>query len=428
MIETIKEEWGEGRYECSPDRYYGCIVDRSLGGSETPPPYLIGVLKGEGLGPEVIGCALRVLEALQSVSGHEFRIEWGGPIGLEAQRQYGEALSDDVIQFCRGIFARRGAVLAGPGAGRFVYDLRRTFSLYCKLSPLKVFDEMSNAGRMKPEFTRGVDIMMVRENLSGLYQGRCTESSEPSVGRVAKHTFSYSEEEVRRILAVGARIALKRKGEMVVVFKESGIPGISALWRDCAIEIASAAGIRLVFLDIDFAAYRLLHHARELDVVVAPNMFGDVLSDLGALLLASRGLSYSGSFASDGASVFQTNHGSGHDLVGTDRANPVGQILSLAMLLRESFGLSREASLIEQSIAHVWRTGWRTADVMERGCRQAGTRVMGVLIAEALVNRANGVEVALTGTRPGSDSARSFPLEVELLDTEPDTLSPARPH
>jgi 3-isopropylmalate dehydrogenase len=238
---------------------------------------------------------------------------------------------------------------------------------------------------VKAEFARGVDILVVRENLSGVYQGRWRESSRPAAGRVAEHAFEYSEEDVRRILEVASRIALRRGGEIAIVLKEGGVPGISALWRDCAADVATAFGVRCRYLDVDYAAYRLIRHARDLDVVVAPNMLGDVLSDLGAVLIGSRGLSYSGSFSSDGAAVFQTNHGSGYDLVGSDRANPVGQIFSLAMLLRESFGLVREAALIERSAADVWRAGWRTEDVMAPGCRLAGTRKMGQLIAEALV-------------------------------------------
>jgi 3-isopropylmalate dehydrogenase len=144
----------------------------------------------------------------------------------------------------------------------------------------------------------------------------------------------------------------------------------------------------VTFANVDLAAYRLLQHPRELDVVVAPNLFGDVLADLGGVLLGSRGLSFSGNFAAGGASVYQTNHGAAHDLAGKDRANPVGQVLSLAMLLRESFGLAAEAALVERAVAEVYRLGFRTDDVAEAGCRAIGTREMAERIAAAVLDLA----------------------------------------
>jgi 3-isopropylmalate dehydrogenase len=341
-------------------------------------------LPGEGIGPEVIGCALQVLAAVESVCGRTFEVRTGGAIGREAERKDGVPLSPEVIQFCHEVFADGGAILAGPGGGRFVYDLRKQFDLFCKLSPLQVFDELIYAGRLKPHFVRSVDILMVRENASGIYQGQWQETREPERGRRADHAFSYREAEVRRILEVAAHIARGRRGEMAVVYKDSGLPTISGLWRDLAAAVADEIGVRSVMLDVDHAAFRLIQYAHDLDVVVAPNLFGDVLADLGAVLVGSRGLTFSGNFAADGAAVYQTNHGSAYDLVGTDRANPAGQILALAMLLRESFGLMREARLIEAALATVWREGWRTADLAESGCRLTGTRKMGELCAEAV--------------------------------------------
>ena len=141
-----------------------------------------------------------------------------------------------------------------------------------------------------------------------------------------------------------------------------------------------------------------MRHPRELDVVVTSNLFGDILVDLGGVLMGARGLTYSGNFTADGSAVYQTNHGAAYDLAGKDRANPIGQIYSLAMLLRESFGLAHAAGLIEAGVAQVLRQGWRTFDVMEPGCRLVGTRLMGKLIAEAvheLANSSRGQESAV---------------------------------
>jgi 3-isopropylmalate dehydrogenase len=344
---------------------------------------LIGVLTGEGVGPEVIGAALRVLSAAQAVTGDHFQIEFGPVIGRESERRGGKALPDDVVDFCRRVFVRGGAILNGPGGGRYVYDLRHAFDLYCKLSPIRVANELLGAIRLKAEHARGVDILMVRENAAGLYQGAWT-TGEREGARIAAHSFSYTQAQVERILWPAARLAKMRRGHLTVVFKESGVPAISELWRDCALAIAEETAVRCSLLDIDHVAYRLVQHPREFDVIVAPNLFGDVLSDLGGVLLGSRGLCFAASYSDEGAAVYQTNHGAAYDLAGTNCANPVAQILSLAMLLRESFGLCDAATLIERAVAQAWRAGWRTADIAEPEFRVIGTREMSERIAHAV--------------------------------------------
>ena len=300
----------------------------------------------------------------------------------------GTALPADVIGFCQDIFARDGAILHGAGGGRFVYDLRKQFDLFCKFSPIKVADELLDSGHLKPEHLHGVDVVVVRENSAGIYQGKWREGLSVHGERWAEHSFSYHESEVRRILEVAAGVARLRRNHVTVVYKESGIPTISSLWRDCMSEVAASTGVSWSVLDIDYAAYRLAASTPGwLDVVAAPNLFGDLLSDLGGILMGSRGLTFSGNYSSSRASVYQTNHGAAHDLAGTDRANPVGQIFSLAMMLRESFGLAEEAALIEGSVAQVWRDGWRTDDLAEKGCRLCGMSQMADLVAEAVADR-----------------------------------------
>ena len=346
---------------------------------------LIGILEGEGIGPEVMHAALHVLAAIESVSGLKFELRRGGPIGLECEAGCGQVLSDEVVAFCQDIFSRGGAILSGPGGGRFVYELRRHFDLYCKVSPLKPCRELCRAGRLQPQHLDGIDILIVRDNIAGVYQGQWREVGSPSNGRVVEHTFSYTEKQVRRIMEAAAQVALRRSGRMSVVVKDGGVPGVSRLWRDVASDIAPRHGVTCAFINADHAAYRIIQHPREFDVIVTPNLVGDILADVGAVLLGSRGLSFSGNFAASGHAVYQTNHGSAHDLTGTDRANPVGQIAALAMLLRESFGLLDESAHIERSVAEVWRQGWRTDDLAESGCRLAGTQELADLIALAVV-------------------------------------------
>ena len=175
--------------------------------------------------------------------------------------------------------------------------------------------------------------------------------------------------------------AARRKGKLAVVVKDGGIPTVSALWRDLGREAASRAGVAATFVDIDLAAYRLVSDPLSFDVLAAPNLFGDVLADVGAVLLASRGMSFSGNFSESGAAVYQTNHGSALDLAGQGRANPIGQISSIAMMLRESFGLGREAAWIEAAVEEVLRLGFRTFDIAEPGSTIVGTAELGRRVA-----------------------------------------------
>lgn len=357
----------------------------------------VGILPGEGAGPEVVRAATGVLSAVASERGLEIALR-------EAPRSPGPpselpALSETDAEFCRETFARGGAVLAGAHGGRWVYEIRRRFDLFCKISPLRPAPELARiCAPASPGRLDGVDLLVVREQSAGLYQGRWAESATRRDGRVAEHSFSYSEREVRRIVDVAAKLARWRRGRLAVIVKDAGIPSISRLWRDCAAE-AAGEDLTLEPLDVDYAVYRMMSEPAAFDVIVAPNLFGDVLSDAGGALLGSRGITYGGNFDSARAAIYQTNHGAAHDLAGRDRANPAGQILAAAMMLRESFGLATEAELVERALASAWRDGWRTEDLAEAGCRVIGTREMGERVAD-------GVGAALQGSEAGRQAPR----------------------
>jgi 3-isopropylmalate dehydrogenase len=357
------------------------LVDRARPGTATTG--VIGVLPGEGVGREVVGATLRVLEVLADGGGPAFELREGGPIGLESEALSGEPLSSEVTSFCDEVFQGGGAVLAGPGGGRFVYDLRERFDLFYKLSPLQPVEELAAVGRLRGEHVAGVDVLVVRENDAGFYHGTWASVATGS-GRAAEHRFEVTERRTRRLLEVAADRAAQRRGHLAVVVKTAGVPAVSELWRDCAHTVAAETGVACTILEVDYAAYCLLQRPRELDVVAAPDLYGDVLADIGGVLVGSRGLTYSGNFSPSGSAVYQTNHGAAYDLAGTDRANPAGQILSLAMMLEESFGLRREAELVRHALRDTWRAGWRTADVAEAGCTVVGTRAFGELVAETL--------------------------------------------
>jgi 3-isopropylmalate dehydrogenase len=351
---------------------------------------LIGILPGEGIGPEVVDAALLQLEALESVRPLGVQRVPGGNIGLTAKGSRNGELTPDIDAFCQEIFNKGGVLFCGPGGGRFVYDLRRRFDLFCKLAPIKPFPVLHHATRFKPETLLNIDILVVRDNAGGVYQGSWRTLNQNGHGQVAEQCFSYSGEQVIRIVQAGADLAARRTNRMHVVIKEGGVPAISALWRDVAQHVAAQMSVRCSFLNADHAAYQLIQHPQQFDVLVTPNMIGDVLADLAAVFLGSRGLSFSGNFSDDGRAVYQTGHGAAHDLAGTNRANPVAQILSLAMLLRQSFQCEHEAALIEQAVEAVWKQGWRTDDLAELGCHCIGTREIASRVAEQITALGKG--------------------------------------
>lgn len=349
----------------------------------TSDPRVIGVLRGEGCGPEVVDTALDILNHVNAAIPNKINIHIGGEIGLPAERMKGKVLTEETMDFCDSIFKRKGSILCGPGGGRFVYELRTFFDLYCKFTPIRVMPVLDDTGVITPAGRKNVDIVVVRENTGGLYfgeWGNFTRGTETS----AFHRFEYCQKHVERILKVAIKLASMRRKQLTVVLKPGGVPSISELWQQTLDTLIRAYNVDTQILEVDNAMYQLIANAQDFDVVVAPNMFGDILSDGASLLMGSRGLSFSGNFGNSGASVFQTGHGAAHDLAGTDRANPIGQIFSLSMLLRETFGMVDYAYAIEHAMEETLRQGWRTPDIGASGSTIVGTREMGKRIGDNL--------------------------------------------
>lgn len=358
------------------------------GAPSRQPSLVLGVLPGEGVGPDLITHSLGLLRTLERHTELRFDVMHGGPIGHEAEQRCGTPLPDEVIALCKSVFSRGGAILNGPGGGRYVYDLRTRLDLFFKITPLRPMRALQDACHLKQGAIDHADILLVRENLAGVYQGQSHFDRTEDGVAVLRHRFDHREDTVQRFLAAAARLARMRRGRLTVVVKQSGVPALSNFWRHCAEQQAAVHGIQCELLDVDHMAYKLVQHPRDFDVVAAPNLFGDVLADLGAVLLGSRGNSFSGNFSPTGDAVYQTNHGAAHDIAGADRANPAGQFLSLAMLLRESFGLRKPAAWIETALCSVWQEGWRTADLAGAGCRIIGTREFSDLVSERLASLA----------------------------------------
>jgi 3-isopropylmalate dehydrogenase len=341
-------------------------------------PYVVGVLPGEGIGPEVIDAALRVLDAAADAYGLTFEVRRAGDLGSGA---YGSRLTDDVGAFFASTFAAGGPVLCGPAGGRFVYELRARFDLYCKLVPVRPSPALADASILRPDRLAGIDVVVVRENIGGLYQGSYARGDG---GRTASQSLTYTADQVDRVMQISARLARARRGRLTVVGKSGGIPEVSALWWERAEAAGAAFHVSTEALEVDNAGFQLVAEGARFDVVVAPNMLGDVVADTATLVLGSRGMAFSANVGDDGTGVYQTGHGAAYDIAGTDRANPVAMILSLAMLLRESLWLPEAATSVEDAVETVLADGYRTPDIAAPGSQVVGTGGLASRIADSL--------------------------------------------
>jgi 3-isopropylmalate dehydrogenase len=343
----------------------------------------LAILPGEGIGPELMAACEPILQAIESHTMHRFSREYGGKIGKQAIVDSGTSLTADVIDFCRQNFQRGAPLFCGPGGDRFVYKLRSVFDIYCKFVPIKPLPALRDTGVMREEAVNNVDILLIRENVGGVYQG-AWHFEHTDRGRRAHHSFHYDEFHVQRIMELAVAAAQQRESKLCVVHKPGGTPSISELWTEIARTCTADCNMELRFLEVDTAAYLLLAEASTFDVIVTPNMFGDVLADAAALLLGSRGMSYSYNVSEQGHAVYQTGHGAAYELAGTGVANPLGQIQTLASLLRESYGLFGLSEALYAACNRVLADGVRTRDIMTKDARLVSTAEMGAAIADQL--------------------------------------------
>ncbi|HLP23979.1 MAG TPA: isocitrate/isopropylmalate family dehydrogenase [Microbacteriaceae bacterium] len=330
-------------------------------------PSTLGLIPGEGIGPELTRAAERVLDALEATGEQAIRRVYGPP--LERVSDGSLPLTSELTDWYTGCRTAGIPVLHGPAGGRFVYDLRRWGGLFVKLTPVQPLAALADASLLRPERVANADVLLVRDNSGGLYQGEALWEHD---GDVAAHRFQYERSQIVAVIDVAVAQAAARRGQLTVVTKPGGIPTISALWSEVATERAADA-VELRFLEVDNACYQLASDPRQFDVIVSPNMFGDVLGDTAAIALGSRGLSFSANFALDGFAVYQTAHGAAYDLAGRDVANPIGHLSSLAWLLERSLERAEAARRLRAAIAGVLVRGIRTADIASNDSTVVGT-------------------------------------------------------
>jgi len=354
----------------------------------------VAVLPGDGIGPEVIAQALKVLKVVGEKFGHSFHLH-DGLIGGVAIDTHGIALSDETLKMCK----QCNAVLLGAVGGSKWDDpqakihpedgllaLRKGLELFANLRPVKVLPMLVNSTNLKPEVVKEVDLIVVRELTGGLYFGQPKKQWSTPEGRQAVDTLAYSEAEIRRILRVGFELARSRRKKLTSVDKANVLQS-SRLWRQIAIEIsADYPNIELQHMLVDACAMRLIQRPGEFDVMVTENMFGDILTDEASMLAGSMGMLPSASLAGipkgKTFGMYEPIHGSAPSRAGQDLANPIATILSVVMMLRYSFALETEAQTVENAVLAVLEQGYRTYDIMSEGKTKIGTKEMGDLIAQ----------------------------------------------
>lgn len=354
--------------------------------------YKIAVVPGDGIGPEVIDQALRVLDKIGETYSHTFEYTkvLAGGAAIDA---VGKCLPQETIDICKN----SDAVLLGAVGGwkwdtlpgderpeRALLGLRKELGLFANIRPAMLFEELAQACPLKPEIIQGgLDLVVVRELTGGIYFGE-KGFKETDLGPAAYDVEQYAEEEVRRIAVVAFDMAMKR-GKKVTSVDKANVLESSRLWRRVVAEVAKDyPEVELNNLYVDNTAMQMVLNPKQFDVVVTSNIFGDILSDEASQITGSIGMLPSASLAKGNFGMYEPVHGSAPDIAGQNKANPMATILSVAMMLRYTFGLSEEAAAVEAAVKKVLADGYRTPDLMANGGREIGTKEAGDLIVAAI--------------------------------------------
>ncbi len=361
----------------------------------------ITCIPGDGIGPEIIAEAKKVLDAAAVKFGHTIHytdILMGGA-SIDA---YGVPLTDEAVETAK----RADAVLMGsiggdtttspwyqlppnlrPEAG--LLAIRKALNLFANLRPAVLYEELAEACPLKKEISAaGFDMLIMRELTGGLYFGERKTVEENGVLK-AVDTLTYDENEIRRIAVKGFEIAEKRRKKVTSVDKANVLDS-SRLWRKVVEEVAKEyPEVTLEHMLVDNCAMQLVKDPAQFDVILTENMFGDILSDEASMVTGSIGMLASASLNDTKFGLYEPSHGSAPDIAGKDIANPIATVLSAAMMLRYSFDLDKEADAVEYAVKRALQEGYRTADIMSEGCKQTGCRQMGDLLA-GYINDAPG--------------------------------------
>ncbi len=348
------------------------------------------ILPGDGIGPEVTDEALRVLETVAETFGHQLEVT-RKPIGGAALTASNDPLPADTLESC---LAAKAVLLGAVGGPAFdhvprhlrpesgLLRLRRELGVFANLRPAVCFPGLEDSSPLRPEIVRGTDILIVRELLGGIYFGEPRTTSGPAGDRIAIDTMKYGEREIERIARVAFTLARARKRKVISVDK-ANVLDCSRLWREVVTRVGKDyPDVQLSHTYVDSAAMALVAHPAEYDVMLTENMFGDILSDQAGGIVGSLGMLASASVGGK-VGLYEPVHGSAPDIAGRGIANPLGAILSAAMMLRHSFALEAEAQSIESAVAAVLNEGCRTSDLARSG-PSVSTSQMGKKVTDAV--------------------------------------------
>lgn len=358
--------------------------------------YRVGVIKGDGIGPEIITEAIKILDKIGEKYGHSFSYT---PIllGGASIDSCGVPLSEEALEAAKNSDAVLMGSIGGdtttspwyqlpphlrPEAG--LLSIRKKLGLFANIRPAYLYKELSAACPLKEEIAaQGFDMVIMRELTGGLYFGDRKTVEENGVLK-AYDSLTYDENEIRRIAIRGFDIAKKRRKKVTSVDKANVLDS-SRLWRKIVAEVAKDyPEVELENMLVDNCAMQLVKDPAQFDVILTENMFGDILSDEASMVTGSIGMLSSASLREDKFGLYEPSHGSAPDIAGKDIANPIATILSAAMMLRYSFDLDKEADAIEGAVVKVLEEEYRTIDIMSEGKKQVGTKAMGDLIAERI--------------------------------------------
>ena len=353
----------------------------------------ITLLPGDGIGPEVVTEAQKVLDVVAAKKGHTFSYQTGLAGGI-AIDETGNPLPEETLGMCLS----GNAVLLGAVGGpkwsdptakvrpeQGLLKLRKSLGAFANIRPVKVFPALADASPLRPERVENVDIVFVRELTGGIYFGTPQGREMVTEGRSGHDTMRYNEEEIKRVMHVGFKLAQQRSGKLTSVDK-ANVLASSRVWREVAHEVAKEyPDVEYEDVLVDAMAMYLINRPGDFDVVVTGNMFGDILSDEASMISGSLGMLPSASLGVPGSvGLYEPIHGSAPDIAGQGIANPLATILSTAMMLRSTLGLVDEADMVETAVSKVLTAGHRTADLAKAGEKQVGTQEMGDLVVAAL--------------------------------------------
>lgn len=357
----------------------------------------IAVLPGDGIGPEVVAEAVKVLKVVAARYNLEFALT-EALVGGTAYDLEGHPLPPETLALARS----SDAILFGSVGGdkwdslplnvrpeQAILGLRKELDLYANLRPTVTFKQLLHRSPVKSEILGdGVDIMIIRELTAGLYFGQPKGEQVFEGQHRTVDTLSYTDAEIERVVRLGFKLAGERTGKLCSVDK-ANVLATGRRWRQIAARLAEEyPNITVSHMYADNCAMQLIRNPRQFDVIVTENTFGDILTDEASVLPGSIGMMPSASVGSSGLSLYEPIHGSAPDIAGQNKANPLGQILCVPMMLRLSFGLEEPARAIEQAVAAVLARGYRTGDLAEPGCQTLGTVQMGDLIVAAIAQGA----------------------------------------